>query len=82
VRTGYVLVGMLKTKTPGNALIAISRQFESLLPKTSDNLAKILAGSPEEGLAPPMVHPLAVAPMNIGAVAPAAMWQEALKIHR
>ncbi|MFO1272937.1 MAG: type VI secretion system ATPase TssH [Rubrivivax sp.] len=50
VRTGYVLVGMLKTKNLRNALVAISRQFEKIKPDDlSDNLPKIVAGSPEDG---------------------------------
>ncbi len=83
VRTGYVLVGMLKTKTLRNALIAISRQFEKLkVEDLSDNLAKILAGSPEEGLgATDGSSSGGSAPgEDTGAMAPAAMGkQEALK---
>ncbi|MBT9494707.1 MAG: type VI secretion system ATPase TssH [Paucibacter sp.] len=83
VRTGYVLVGMLKTKTLRNALIAISRQFEKLkVEDLSDNLAKILAGSPEEGLgATDGSSAGSGAPgEDSGAMAPAAMGkQEALK---
>ncbi|MCV2369050.1 type VI secretion system ATPase TssH [Roseateles oligotrophus] len=83
VRTGYVLIGMLKTKTLRNALIAISRQFEKLkVEDLSDNLAKILAGSPEEGLgATDGSSAGGSAPgEDSGAMAPAAMGkQEALK---
>jgi len=44
VRSGYMLVGMLKTKNLRNALVAISRQFEKLkVEDLSDNLAKIIA---------------------------------------
>jgi type VI secretion system protein VasG len=50
VRSGYVLVGMLKTRNLRNALVAISRQFERLKPEElSDALPKIIAGSPEDG---------------------------------
>ena len=50
VRSGYMLVGMLKTKNLRNALVAISRQFEKLkVEDLSDSLAKIVAGSPEDG---------------------------------
>jgi len=50
VRSGYVLVGMLKTKNLRNALLAISRQFEKIkVDELSDNLTKIIAGSPEDG---------------------------------
>jgi type VI secretion system protein VasG len=36
VRSGYILLGMLKTKSLRNALFAISRQFEKIKP---DDLA-------------------------------------------
>ena len=50
VRSGYVLLGMLKTSFLRNALFAISRQFEKVKPDDlSDTLAKIVAGSPEDG---------------------------------
>jgi type VI secretion system protein VasG len=50
VRSGYVLLGMLKTSFLRNALFAISRQFERVKPDDlSDNLPKIVAGSPEDG---------------------------------
>ena len=50
VRSGYLLVGMLKTKNLRNALVAISRQFEKLkADELSDALPKIVAGSPEDG---------------------------------
>ena len=83
VRTGYVLVGMLKTRNLRNALIAISRQFEKLkVDDLSDNLAKILAGSPESGQGAADGSSAAGAPPGeaSGAIAPAAMGkQEALK---
>ncbi|MDE2399086.1 MAG: type VI secretion system ATPase TssH, partial [Burkholderiales bacterium] len=50
VRSGYMLVGMLKTKNLRNALVAISRQFEKLrVEDVSDALPKVIAGSPEDG---------------------------------
>ncbi|OYU26194.1 MAG: ClpV1 family T6SS ATPase [Burkholderiales bacterium PBB2] len=83
VRTGYVLVGMLKTKTLRNALIAISRQFEKLkVEDLSDRLAQVLAGSPEEGQGATDGSSAAGSSPGeeSGAVAPAAMGkQEALK---
>ncbi len=84
VRTGYVLIGMLKTKTLRNALIAISRQFEKLkVEDLSDNLAKILAGSPEDGLGATDGSSTGGGSgpgEDSGAMAPAAMGkQEALK---
>ena len=50
VRSGYVLLGMLKTKHLRNALFAISRQFEKIkVDDFSDNLQQIVSGSPEDG---------------------------------
>jgi type VI secretion system protein VasG len=50
VRSGYLLVGMLKTRRLRDALIAISRQFEKLkVDEVSDALPKVIAGSPEDG---------------------------------
>ncbi|WKB53784.1 type VI secretion system ATPase TssH [Eleftheria terrae] len=52
VRTGHVLVGLLKTSFLRNALVAISRQFERIRPDDlAEDFEKIVAGSPEEGLA-------------------------------
>lgn len=51
VRTGHLLVGMLKTSSLRNALFNISRQFERVRPDTlADEFVKIVAGSPEEHL--------------------------------
>ena len=85
VRSGYMLVGMLKTKNLRNALVAISRQFERLkVEDLSDGLAKIIAGSPEDGQGASDGSSGAAggaAPGEAsGAIAPAAMGkQEALK---
>ncbi len=85
VRSGYMLVGMLKTKNLRNALVAISRQFEKLkVEDLSDGLAKIIAGSPEDGQGASDGSSGAAggaAPGEAsGAIAPAAMGkQEALK---
>ncbi len=85
VRSGYMLVGMLKTKNLRNALVAISRQFEKLkVDDLSDGLAQIIAGSPEEGQGASDGSSGAAggaAPGEAsGAIAPAAMGkQEALK---
>ena len=50
VRSGYVLVGMLKTKQLRNALTAISRQFERIkVDDLTESLPKIVAGSSEDG---------------------------------
>ena len=85
VRSGYMLVGMLKTKNLRNALVAISRQFEKLkVDDLSDELARIVAGSPEDGQGASDGSSGAAggaAPGEAsGAIAPAAMGkQEALK---
>ena len=51
VRTGYVLLGILKTSFLRNALFAISRQFEKVKPDDlSEELPNIVAGSPEDNL--------------------------------
>jgi type VI secretion system protein VasG len=85
VRSGYMLVGMLKTKRLRDALVAISRQFEKLkVDDLSDALPKIVTGSPEDGQGASDGSSGAAggaAPGEAsGAIAPAAMGkQEALK---
>ncbi len=83
VRTGYVLLGMLKTSFLRNALFAISRQFEKVKPdELSETLAKIVTGSPEDGQGATDGSSVGSgAPgESSGAIAPAAMGkQEALK---
>jgi type VI secretion system protein VasG len=81
VRTGYVLLGMLKTSYLRNALFAISRQFEKVKPDDlSDNMAKIVHGSPEDGQGASDGSGAAAPGEASGAIAPAAMGkQEALK---
>lgn len=78
VRTGYLLVGALKTPSLRNALLAISKQFERIkLDDLIDRFGSLLASSPEhaqaasDGGAPGEASE---------AIAPAAMGkQEALK---
>lgn len=80
VRTGHLLVGMLKTASLRNALFGISRQFDRVRPDTlSDEFAKIVAGSPEEQLR--ATDTSAAGPGEASsALAPAQMGrQEALK---
>ncbi len=84
VRTGYVLLGMLKTSFLRNALFAISRQFEKIKPDDlGDSLVKLVAGSPEDGQGASdgsSVGGGAAPGEASGAIAPAAMGkQEALK---
>ena len=48
VRSGHLLVGMLKTSSLRGALLNISRQFERITPDTlTEHLAAIVAASPE-----------------------------------
>src|SRR5512136_923541 len=50
VRTGYVLLAMLKTPTLRNLLLSISREFDKVKPDTLvDDYDKICSGSPEAG---------------------------------
>src|SRR6188474_3251440 len=51
VRTGHLIVGMLKTSSLRNALIGISRQFEKVKADTlAEDFARIVSGSPEDKL--------------------------------
>jgi type VI secretion system protein VasG len=88
VRSGYLLVGMLKTRNLRSVLVSISRQFERLKEaEVSDLLQRITAGSPEDGQGASDGSAGAggdadgTAPGEAsGAIAPAAMGkQEALK---
>ncbi|SCX74736.1 type VI secretion system ATPase TssH [Variovorax sp. EL159] len=48
VRTGYILVGMLKTQSLRNPLFGLSKQFEKVkVEDLADNFAKICDASPE-----------------------------------
>jgi len=79
IRTGHLLVGMLKTPSLRNALTAISRQFERIRADVlTDEFASIVAGSAEDGLA--ASDDSGQPGEASGAIAPAAMGkQEALK---
>jgi type VI secretion system protein VasG len=81
VRTGHLLVGMLKTPSLRNALVAISRQFEGVKPDTlTDEFARIVGGSPEDALAAVEGTSLAAPGEASDALAPAQMGkQEALR---
>ncbi|RFU48320.1 type VI secretion system ATPase TssH [Paraburkholderia sp. DHOC27] len=49
VRTGHLMVGLLKTPSLRNVLLGVSRQFERIkLEDLSDHFVRILAGSAEE----------------------------------
>jgi len=51
IRTGHLIVGMLKTSGLKNVLLGISNEFGKIkLEELTDNFAKIVGGSPEETL--------------------------------
>jgi type VI secretion system protein VasG len=83
VRSGHVLLAMLKTRSLRNGLIGISRQFERIkVDELSDKFENIVAGSSEDGQgASDGSGAGGGAPGEAsGAIAPAAMGkQEALK---
>ncbi|HTV86860.1 MAG TPA: type VI secretion system ATPase TssH [Dyella sp.] len=50
VRTGYLVLGVLRTRHLRNALINVSKEFEKVKPETlADKFAEVVAGSPEDG---------------------------------
>jgi type VI secretion system protein VasG len=79
VRSGHLIVGMLKTPSLRNTLFSISRQFERIkLDDLCDRFAQLLAGSPEAQQAASNAQ--GEPGEASGAIAPAAMGkQEALK---
>ena len=79
VRTGTLLVGMLKTPALRNALLSISKQFDRIrIEDLTDNFARIVEGSPEQGQR--ATEGVGEPGEASGAIAPAAMGkQEALK---
>jgi type VI secretion system protein VasG len=81
VRTGHLAVGMLKTPSLRNALIAISRQFEAVKADTlTEDFARIVNGSVEERLSASDRSSPAAPGEASDAMAPAQMGkQEALK---
>ncbi len=84
VRSGHLLVGILKTSSLRNSLYAISRQFEKIkLDVLADEFATLLQASPEAQMAASdgfQVGGGAAPGEASGAVPPAAMGkQEALK---
>ncbi|WP_149537982.1 type VI secretion system ATPase TssH [Siccirubricoccus phaeus] len=80
VRTGHLVVGMLKTKALTNALHGISREFARLRADSlADDFRKLLDGSPEAALAAADGSKVGSPGEASGAVAPAQMGkQEAL----
>ena len=81
VRSGHLLVGMLKTASLRNALLSISRQFERVkLEALCDDFSRITAGSPEAGLRASDGFSTAAPGEASGSMAPAQLGkQEALK---
>ena len=83
VRTGHVVVALLKDPSLRHVLPALSKEFGKIKEGTlSDDFAKIVAGSQEDALAPADGSGAAGASPGdaSGAIAPAAMGkQEALK---
>jgi len=81
VRTGHLMIGILKSPSIRNVLFNISRQFEKIKVDTlADEFQKITAGSPEDQLGGQEGGEGAVPGEASGAMAPAAMGkQEALK---
>jgi type VI secretion system protein VasG len=50
VRTGYLVLGILRTRHLRNALINVSKEFEKVKPETlAEKFAEVVAGSPEDG---------------------------------
>jgi len=83
IRTGHLIVGILKTSGLKNVLLGISDEFGKVkLEELTDSFSKIVAGSPEESLAATdgsSLRPEAEAGGAPGEMAPAAMGkQEAL----
>ncbi len=82
VRSGYIMVGLVKTMGLRNILYGISKEFEKLgIDALADRLHDIVKGSPEDGLAASDGSGLSGEPGEAsGAMAPAQMGkQEALK---
>jgi type VI secretion system protein VasG len=81
VRTGHLVVGILKTPSLRNALLGVSRQFEGIkLDTLTEDFVRIVGGSPEEKLVSRDGSSIAAPGEASDAMAPAQMGkQEALK---
>jgi type VI secretion system protein VasG len=81
VRTGHLIVGILKAPFLRNSLLNISKQFDRIkLDALVDDFVKITGGSPEEHLGPTDGSSMAAPGETSGAMAPAQMGKnEALK---
>ncbi|MEM7059659.1 MAG: type VI secretion system ATPase TssH [Pseudomonadota bacterium] len=80
VRTGHLILGMLKTPSLRNVLMSISAEFDKVkADDLSDGFGEAVSGSPEDGLRPQdgtNVGGGAVPGEASGAMAPAQMGQE------
>jgi len=81
VRTGFLLIGMLKTPSLRNALLGLSGEFAKLkVDALSEQFERYMGDSPENGLLASDGFAAAEPGQASGAVAPAALGkQEALK---
>ncbi len=81
IRSGHIVVGMLKTANLRNALYALSRQFEKIKAEDlSERFASLLKESPEAAMSASDGFQAGAPGEASGALAPAAMGkQEALK---
>ena len=81
VRTGNLIVGILKTPSLRQVLVGMSRQFERInVDSLTGDFSRIVSGSPEEQLAATDGSRVASPGEAAGAMAPAPMGkQEALK---
>ncbi|WP_431103416.1 type VI secretion system ATPase TssH [Roseateles noduli] len=79
VRTGHLVLGLLKTASMRNVLLSVSKQFEKInVDDLGEKFNQILEGSPERSMR--AAEPGAAPGDASGAIAPAAMGkQEALK---
>ena len=82
VRTGHLLVGMVKTRELRNALLALSREFEKIgADALSGDLGKIAEGSPEDQPVTEETVGGGAAPGEAsGAMPPAAMGKQEAKL--
>jgi type VI secretion system protein VasG len=79
VRTGHIVLGMLKTPELRTILTGMSQEFGKIKPDTlSEEFADAVAGSPEDGLSPQDGSALSGSRPGegSGAMAPAAMGKE------
>src|SRR5499427_6467049 len=81
VRSGYLLVGLLKTDRLRDVLSRISREFDKIKVETlTDDFARIVKGSPEDGLTASDGFAAGTPGEASSAIPPAAMGkQEALR---